>query len=149
MKKPQVVEGANADGLKNFEKPDVWPYKLLLQNLYTDCINANGNPLTFPDAVDRLDECLADFPGRDLRTIVDKQKMLFHDKWMKERLRLIGLYDTGDYRINCNRDTYIRNVNLIVNYKYSKDIFRFIRDTLSSIGAFNVSPHDTELGFQL
>ena len=55
-----------------FERSDKWNYRLLLQELYRNCVLSSHDSIFFIEHVKKLDIAVTNFPGLPIRDMIDR-----------------------------------------------------------------------------
>ena len=137
------------DQQQYFERSDKWNYRLLLQELYRDCILSSHDSYAFMNHVQKLNITVCNFPGLDIRDMINK---LMSPYYKKSFDALVAR--TIKYKTNHSTQAIAENVRFQldvhdIKYKYYCHLFDTLRDVLALHGAFNLSKAEKSHGYEL
>jgi len=132
-----------------FERSDKWNYRLLLQELYRNCVLSLHDSYAFIDHVKKLNLSVCNFPGLLIRDMIDKLMIPFdkerHDATFIRILKYKKSHTTQALAASISFQYDIHDIES----KYHHHLFDVLRDTLAKHGAFNLSKAEKEHGYEL
>jgi len=132
-----------------FERIDKWSYKLLLQELYRDCVLSSHDSISFIEHVKKLDVSVTNFPGLHIRDAINKRMAPYvkecFDALVKRRIAFRTSHST---QAIADAVSYHWDKHDILSIYYHH-LFNTLRDVLALHGAFNLSKQEKEHGFEL
>ena len=137
------------DNQQYFERSDKWHYRLLLQELYRNCVLSSHDSYAFNANIQKLDKAVTNFPGLDIRDMIDKlmspYKQELFDSLVarKYRYRKVNSGQPIAEMVSLHFDEHD------LYSKYFSHLFDTLRDCLSIYGAFNLSKQEKEHGYEL
>lgn len=137
------------DQQQYFERSDKWHYRLLLQELYRNCILSSHDSYAFNANVKKLDIAVTNFPGLDIRDMIDKLMAPYKKELFDGMVARMYKYKTTQSG---------QPISDMVAYKFDMDdlratyhvhLFDTLRDCLAIHGAFNLSKAEKQHGYEL
>jgi len=132
-----------------FERSDKWHYKLLLQELYRNAVLSSHDSYSFINNVQNLDVSVTNFPGLDIRDMIDKLMVLYKKEYFRGLVLRTLKHRTSHTTQNLAESVDFSIDKHLLNYQYHTHLFNTLRDCLAIHGAFNLSKGEKEHGYEL
>ena len=139
----------HADLQPYFERSDKWHYKLLLQELYRNCVLSSHDTYSFIDNVQNLDVSVTNFPGLDIRDMINELMIPYKKEYFVGLVLRTLKHQTSHTTQNIAENVEFSLDKHHLNYEYHTHLFNTLRDCLAIHGAFNLSKAEKEHGYEL